>query len=156
MPTLAWLTHDDPIMKQVVDLRFDVLMAPFGVERNDDWNDADPASYHLVALEGDRVIAYARLLAEGRTGQIRQVAVAFDRQGAGVGSALMREVCRRSGELGLEVVYLHARHTAEAFYSRLGFVTVSDEPFPYGRTGIPHVRMEYRQDSEAHTERKFK
>lgn len=144
MATLAWLKHSDAIMQQVVDLRFEVLMEPFGVERDDNWNDADPHSYHLVALEGSRVIGYARLIRDGVGGQVRQVVVAFDRQGAGVGSDLMREVCRRAGELGFEYVYLHARHTAEAFYARLGFVTVSDDPFPYGRTGMPHVRMEYR------------
>lgn len=144
MTAFAWLPHDDPIMSQVVDLRFDVLMAPFGVERDDNWNDDDPASHHLVAIEGDRAIGYARLLVEGGTGQIRQVAVAFDRQGTGVGSQLMSEVCRKADEIGLEVVYLHARHTAEGFYQRLGFVTVTDDPFPYGRTGMPHVRMEYR------------
>ncbi|MCE5203345.1 MAG: GNAT family N-acetyltransferase [Actinomycetia bacterium] len=144
MTQYRWVAHDDPIMQQVLDLRFDVLMAPFGVTRDDDWDDADPASLHLVAVEDGRAVGYARLIIHGGEGQVRQVAVAFDRQRSGIGSRLMREVCAKAVDCGLDVVYLHARHTAESFYTRLGFVRVSEEAFPFGRTGMPHVRMEYR------------
>jgi len=74
-------------MRQVLDLRFDVLMAPFGVTRDDDWDDADPASLHLVAIEDGRAVGYARLIVHGAEGQVRQVAVAFDRQRSGIGSS---------------------------------------------------------------------
>jgi predicted GNAT family N-acyltransferase len=44
---------------------------------------------------------------------------------------------------GLTLLSLNARTTAQGFYSRIGWRTVSDV-FPFGRTGVPHVRMEKR------------
>jgi len=123
-------------------------MAPFGVQRDDNWGDPDPHSFHLLALEGDRVVGYSRLIDDGGSAQIRQVAVAFDRQQTGLGSALMTETLGRAHDLGLSPVFLHARLTAVGFYERLGFVTVSDDPFPYGRTGVLHVRMEWSATQE--------
>lgn len=144
MVELKWVTHDDPCMRDVTDLRWEVLMAPFGVSRDDNWHDDDPHSHHLVAVEDGRVIGYSRLIEDGGAGQIRQVVVAFDRQRAGIGSAMLAETVTKARELGLDPVFLHARTRAETFYQRLGFVTASAEPFPYGRTGQPHVRMEIR------------
>ncbi len=146
MAEYRWVSHDDPKMRDANDLRWEVLMAPFGVARDDDWGDKDPHSYHLVAFEGDRLVGYSRLIDDGGVGQIRQVAVALDRQRSGIGSELVRETVRKARELGLDPIFLHARHHAEGFYERLGFVTVSAEPFPYGRTGMPHVRMDARED----------
>ncbi len=142
--TFEWVQHTDPRMPEVTVLRHEVLMAPFAVKRDDNWGDDDPDSYHLIATDGGRVVAYSRLINDGGTGQIRQVAVAFDRQRTGVGSALMRETVRKAAELGLAPVFLHARVMAMAFYERLGFVNMTDDPFPFGRTGLPHVRMELR------------
>ncbi len=142
MVELRWVTHDDPLMSDVTELRWEVLMEPFGVERDDNWHDDDPHSHHLIAIDEGRVIGYSRLIEDGAAGQIRQVAVAFDRQRSGIGSAMLAETVSKAGELGLDPVFLHARTRAEAFYQRLGFTTASAEPFPYGRTGMPHVRME--------------
>lgn len=130
-------------MAEVSDLRHRVLFLPFGIPRLEEWNDLDPASHHLVVFEDVRPVAYARLIAEGDSAQVRQVAVDDERQRSGVGTALMREVLDRARLMGLGLVYLYARVSAEAFYHRFGFVTVSDDPFPYGRTGVPHVRMEF-------------
>ncbi|MCX8006966.1 MAG: GNAT family N-acetyltransferase [Coriobacteriia bacterium] len=144
MARLVWVAPHDARMRAVCDLRHEVLMAPFGVPRDDDWGDDDPASSHLLALEGERVVGYVRLIVRGEEAQLRHVAVAFDRQRSGVGTALVEEACRRAAELGAGVVHLNARLPAVGFYQRLGFIVTSDEPFSTGRTGLPHVRMERR------------
>lgn len=144
MADLRWVAHDDRLMRDATDLRWKLLMEPFGVTRDGDWDDADPNSRHLIALDEGSVVGYARLIRAASAAQIRQVAVAFDWQRSGIGSALVRETVRAAQEAGLDPVFLHARAYAEAFYERLGFVIVSGEPFPYGRTGMPHVRMEVR------------
>lgn len=117
-------------------------MAPFGVPRDDEWGDEDPASSHLLAIEGERVVGYTRLIVHGDEAQIRHVAVAFDRQRTGIGSALIEEACRKAAAHGARRVHLNARLPAVPFYERLGFVAVTGEPFPSGRTGQLHVRME--------------
>lgn len=144
MVRLEWVASQDARMKAACDLRHEVLMAPFGVPRDDEWGDGDAASSHLLALDGERVVGYARLIMLDGEAKIRQVAVAFDRQRSGIGSALIEETCRRAAAQGARRAYLNARLPAVPFYERLGFAVVSDEPFPSGRTGQPHVRMERR------------
>ncbi|MDI6692691.1 MAG: GNAT family N-acetyltransferase [Anaerosomatales bacterium] len=142
MVRLEWVASDDARMRDVCDLRHEVLMAPFGVARLDEWGDDDPASSHLLALDGERVVGYTRLILDGEEAQLRHVAVAFDKQRAGIGTALIQEACRAAADRGARRVWLNARLPAVPFYERLGFVVTSPEPFPAGRTGQPHVRME--------------
>ncbi len=140
--TLVWVARDDERLREAAILRYEVLMAPFGVPPIDDWDDADAASSHLIAQEDDRVVGYARLIDLGHEGQLRQLAVALDRQRMGIGTRLVEEVLAEASRRGLERLFLHARLAAVPFYERLGFRTVSEEPFPFGRTGQLHVRME--------------
>lgn len=142
MVRLEWVASDDVRMRAVCDLRHEVLMAPFGVPRDDEWGDDDPASSHLLAIDGERVVGYTRLIVHGDEAQVRHVAVAFDRQRSGIGSALIDEACREAAARGARRVHLNARLPAVPFYERLGFVVVSERPFASGRTGQPHVRME--------------
>lgn len=139
---LEWIEVDDPRMAAVHDLRHEALFAPFGIPRDDGWDDLGVDRRHVIAVLDGEVVGYASLLlAEDGTGHVRQVCVRPLLHGGGVGSVIMREVDAEGGRLGLSLLWLNARVTAEAFYRRLGWQTVSGV-FPSGRTGVPHVRME--------------
>jgi GNAT superfamily N-acetyltransferase len=123
-------------------LRHEALFAPFGIPRLDGWEDAGEDRAHLVAVHEGRVVGYACLLFDPEgNGHVRQVSVLPALQRSGIGRALMEEIDAEAGRRRLPLVWLNARHTAEAFYQRLGYATVSGT-FPSGRTGVPHVRME--------------
>jgi GNAT superfamily N-acetyltransferase len=132
-----------PLLTQAVELRYRVLHEPFGVQRDDEWHDDDPASAHVVATVEDDVVGYARLLTEpdGVTGQIRQVAVRPAWERRGIGSALIAAVLDTAGERGLRDVWLNARLTAVPFYEKLGF-RVTSGMFRMPKTYLPHVRMD--------------
>lgn len=139
---LVWIDADDPRMADVHALRHEALFAPFGIPRDDRWDDAGEDRYHLAAQSDGRVVGYACLLIDvSGAGHVRQVSVRPDLQGSGVGRALMSEVDAQAARLGLPLLWLNARITAEPFYQRLGYATVSDR-FPSGRTRMPHVRMQ--------------
>jgi len=139
---LAWIAADDPRMAEVHEVRHQALFAPFGLSRNDCWDDGGEDRRHAIALLDGQVVGYASLLmpSDG-TGHVRQVCVLPGMQDLGIGSALMREVEEEAARLGLPLLWLNARVTAEPFYRRLGWATVSGV-FPSGRTSVPHVRME--------------
>jgi GNAT superfamily N-acetyltransferase len=139
---LRYVAGDDPLMAQVVDLCYETLHRPFGVARDDDWNNLDPGSSHLVALADGRVVGYGRLLVEGDWGHLRQVAVHEEWRGRGIGSWIVHALVELAREKGLPHAYLNARLTAVSLYERRGFSVVSPEPFPMPRTFLPHVRME--------------
>jgi len=72
-------------------------------------------------------------------------AVRPDRQGAGLGGAIVAEADRLGRSWGaarIRMTVISARHDLLAWYHRLGFEPTGDtEPFPYGdeRYGIPTV-----------------
>jgi ribosomal protein S18 acetylase RimI-like enzyme len=131
----------DPVLGGVADLCYETLHRPFGVERNDAWNETDPASTHLVALDGDRLVGYVRLIAEGGGGHVRQVAVAHAYRRRGIAATLVTCVLARARDLRLPFAFLNARENAVSVYERLGFRVV-EGPFRMGRTYLKHVRME--------------
>jgi predicted GNAT family N-acyltransferase len=143
---VRFVPADWPRMPEVAALRYAVLYEPFGVAPDGGWDTDEPGSRHAVALADDgEVLGYARLLpAPGDAErQVRQVTVAPDARGAGVGRALMGAVERRAAEEGAASVWLAARKEAVAFYERLGYAQVGGW-FVSEMTGIPHVRMRKR------------
>ncbi|MDO8880147.1 MAG: GNAT family N-acetyltransferase [Coriobacteriia bacterium] len=139
----VWIAATDPRMAEVHALRHEVLFAPFGLPRDDDWDDEGADRRHLVALAGGRVVGYLNMIVEpAGSGHVRQVSVSGAFQGTGIGRALMLEAEAEATRIGLSLVWLNARVSAEGFYHRLGYRTTSAEPFPSGRTRVPHVRME--------------
>ncbi|MDZ4655220.1 MAG: GNAT family N-acetyltransferase [Coriobacteriia bacterium] len=139
---LEWIETHDSRMAEVDELRYVALYEPFGIPRGDAWNDDVPGVRHLIVLVDAIVVGYACLIIEADRGQVRQVSVSPRLRDTGIGRSLMAEVAEEARRLGLSLVWLNARTTVEDFYHRLGWVTTSGE-FPFGRTGVAHVRMEY-------------
>lgn len=131
----------DPVLLAVRDLCYETLHRPFGVERNDAWNERDPASTHLVVLDGGRLAGYTRLISEGGGAHVRQVVVDRAYRRCGVASALVGAAVAHARESGAPFVFLNAREHAVGLYERLGF-RVTAGPFRMGRTFLRHVRMD--------------
>ena len=81
-----------------------------------------------VAVAGGRVVGAATLLIEhkfinqaGRAGHIEDVAVAADRQGTGIGGALIRYLLARAAEAGCYKTIIDCADDVVPFYERLGF-----------------------------------
>jgi GNAT superfamily N-acetyltransferase len=138
---LRFVSGDDPLMRRVAELCYETLHRPFGVERNDSWGEMDPESVHLVALDGERLAGYARLLFEGRWGHVRQVTVRAGYRRRGIASSLVKTLTDEARRHGSDGVYLNARRRAAGMYERLGFRVVGGT-FRMPRTWLPHVRME--------------
>ena len=139
---LQRIAGNDPLISQVNDLCYATLHEPFGVTRSDDWGHMDPGSTHLVAMDGEAVVGYARLIEQDGWGQIRQVAVYPAYRRRGIAGALMSELVEEARRAGIVRLFLNSRLPAVGLYEKVGFRVVSDKPFPSPRTYLPHVRME--------------
>jgi ribosomal protein S18 acetylase RimI-like enzyme len=135
------VTGTDPVLLRVRDLCYETLHLPFGVTRNDAWNEADPRSTHIVAMDGDRLAGYVRLILEDGGGHVRQVTVSPDYRCRGLASDLVARAVLLAREMELPFAFLNARARAVGLYQRIGF-RITDGPFRMGRTFLPHVRME--------------
>jgi predicted GNAT family N-acyltransferase len=109
--------------------------------------DEDPATFHLAACAGDRVVGVVRFSPatcpwrpEARAPwQLRGMATEPDVRGTGAGRALVVEGLARVAARGGDLVWCDARVPAVGFYERMGFTVVTE---PFDKPGIgPHVGM---------------
>jgi ribosomal protein S18 acetylase RimI-like enzyme len=102
---------------------------------------ADPAYRFHLALDGDRIVGYAKLCApwlpdaEPGARQLSQLYVASDQHGTGIGIALMDwtiATARGDGATALLLTVWEENARAARFYRRYGFVHIGDYGFPTG------------------------
>jgi predicted GNAT family N-acyltransferase len=137
---LRWIPHLSPAYALCVALRRDILRKPLGLEFSEAQLAAEAGDLHLAAFEGEELVAC--LLLTDRGGgrvQMRQVAVREDRQGRGLGAALVAESEAEARRRGFATMILHAREAAVPFYLKLGYALAGE---PFEEVGIPHRAME--------------
>ena len=143
--TWTWFRFNDfdvATFYAYLKLRQDV----FVVEQNciyADLDDLDQAAWHLVGRDASgAVLAGLRLVAPGlkfAEPSLGRVVVATAARKGGTGHALVAEGLAQSARIFAAVGNrIGAQAHLQRFYSRLGFVTVSDE---YDEDGIQHVDM---------------
>ncbi len=102
----------------------------------DEWDDLDDASRHVLAVDAaGQAIGCARLTPQRRIGRM---AVLAAWRGHGVGMALLQHLVAEARALDWDEVQLSAQTHALPFYERAGFVAFGDL---YQDAGIPHRMM---------------
>lgn len=125
--------------KKMVELRNDVLLAPIGLPYYEEVLKDDVKSIHCVAFEEDRAVACCVLtdLGDGLV-QLRQMAVASDKQNKGFGAELIAFAEEVARENDFKEIMLHARRVAENFYLQNKYYFVGEE---FDEVDIPHFEM---------------
>ena len=123
-----------------VELRRQVLRIPLGLDFTPEELDKEGCDVFLVGMKEDKAVATLVLttLEDGEV-KMRQVAVADEVQGLGLGSAIVKDAERIATEAGFTKMVVSARLPAVAFYEGLGYTAVGDN---YTEIGIPHQRLE--------------
>jgi ribosomal-protein-alanine N-acetyltransferase len=107
-----------------------------------------PASrYYLVADDGGRVAGYAGLLGAGWQGDVLTLAVAADRWGHGIGSALLDALLAEAARRGCIEVFLEVRADnarAQRLYRRHQFTEIGIRRGYYQPSGVDAVVMKRR------------
>ncbi len=122
-------------------LRRAVFIDEQGVPEAMEWDDDDVRALHAVCRNRlGLALATGRLLPAGAGGVSRlgRMAVRRDIRGSGHGEQVLGALvgaARQRGDLAIEI---HAQRSAEAFYSRAGFVA---EGPTFDEAGMPHVAM---------------
>lgn len=120
----------------------------FVVEQNCVYADIDSLDMrgdtrHLLAWQGDTLVAYARLLDPAQNAGrvvIGRVVTNAQARGTGLGHALMAQALEACAQCwpGL-AIYLSAQAHLQGYYGRYGFVACSDI---YLEDGIEHIGMQ--------------
>jgi predicted GNAT family N-acyltransferase len=120
-------------------VRRSVFILEQGVPEHEEWDAADPASRHVLAVIPKRdAVGTARLEPAGKIGR---VAVLPQYRGTGIGGAMIGHLVDLARTLGLTQVHLNSQSSAIGFYARMGFRAEGPE---FVEVGIPHRRMVLR------------
>lgn len=131
----TWV-HDEAELKRV---RTEVFIEEQAIPEAEEWDELDPTSWHVLALDGERQpIGTGRLTPDHKIGRM---AVVKAWRGKGVGEAIMRVLIERARQTGIPALEMHAQSYAIPFYERCGFSAYGEE---FMECDIPHrmMRME--------------
>ena len=124
------------------DLRYEILRKPWNQPATTTRDDSEDISVHLLMVDDkEEAVATGRLqLNNDDEGQIRSMAVRTDRQGQGLGKAMMKKIEAVATERRLRRIVLDARQEAVGFYEKMGYKVIADSYFLFNT--IRHFRME--------------
>lgn len=122
-----------------IDLRNDAFRKPWGLNIRDEDLTSDKDMDMYGAYLAGRLIATIFLAEDDKdTARIKSVAIIEDYRKQGLGRYLMHFIEEKAREKGYTKANLMGRVSAEDFYNKLGYKTIS-EPFDFKT--IPHIYM---------------
>jgi predicted GNAT family N-acyltransferase len=123
----------------MVKLREDVLRKPLGLCFTKEELEQEKDHLLISAYEDDQLKGCCMLVNEGETVRLRQMAVLNEKQGKGIGRALMLFAENLARDRGYSKITMHARKNAVGFYEKMGYKRTSGE---FMELNIPHYVME--------------
>jgi predicted GNAT family N-acyltransferase len=134
----------EEMLQQALDIRMAVFVNEQGVpaDLEKDEYDASPDAcrHHLLSMDDGQAVATGRWKTyEPGVAKMQRIAVLKSQRGQGYGKQLLLEMEQDAKACGYEASLLDAQCSAETFYRKIGYETISTEPFL--DAGILHVRM---------------
>lgn len=127
--------------KELLDLRYKILLQPLGLKFLDSYREEEASFLHVGCVENstDELIG-GLILVPVNNEEIRVMQVAIDtiHQGEGIGKKLVEHAENIAREIGYEKLVMHAMLSVVGFYEKLGFKQDSDL---FEEKGISFVRM---------------
>ena len=138
--TFNELTIDE--LYEIVKSRFEVFVCEQKIVEDQEFDDKDKVSYHIMLKENDKVVAYCRIVPKE---------IGYDY--TSIGRVLVLSSYRRKGiaqemikvaldfiknNLNENIVVLSGQLYTKGLYESVGFNVISDV---YDEVNIPHVKM---------------
>ena len=134
------LTIDE--MYEIAKSRFEVFVCEQEITEEQDFDDKDKVSYHMMLKDEGRIIAYSRIVPKKVAYEnisIGRVLVLKGYRRKGIAQKMMKSALEFiKNNLNENVVVLSAQEYAKEMYLSVGFKVVSDI---YDEVNIPHVKM---------------
>lgn len=125
--------------QQSLVLRETILRAPLGLTLSDQDLAGENKQLHFGVFNHDQIQAVVLLKPiNATTLKLRQMAVASEQQGQGLGKALIQYAEREASKLNYKSIEMAARLTAVPFYQSLGYEVLGTH---FKEVGIEHIKM---------------
>ncbi|MEO8855278.1 MAG: GNAT family N-acetyltransferase [Ginsengibacter sp.] len=127
---------------QMIKLRYEILRKPLKLDFTEEQLQKEKNDILIGAFEEDKILGCCLLTKEDQnTVRLRQMAVANNLQGKGIGASMMNYAENIARDAGYKNIIMHARKTAIGFYEKLGYTVTGNE---FTEVSIPHYVMEKR------------
>jgi predicted GNAT family N-acyltransferase len=137
---LKLIDFGSPEYKQMVQLRYNILRKPLGLEFDPHELEQERHDILLGCFDDGKLEGCCMLTQTGpKEVRLRQMAVISGLQGKGLGKALIQFAENIARDRGFKVICMHARKSAMGFYEKLGYEKIGDE---FTEVTIPHYKME--------------
>jgi N-acetylglutamate synthase-like GNAT family acetyltransferase len=139
---LKIIDHGSKEYRQMVDLRYELLRKPLGLQFSPEELEREKEDILIGAFDDDKMLGCCLLTRVGPdTCRLRQMAVHNSLQGKGIGATMMNFAENVARDVGYKHMTMHARKNVVGFYEKLGYHVTSTE---YEEITIPHCTMEKR------------
>lgn len=134
------IDHNTSEYQKMLALRYQVLREPLGLTFLMEDLEKEKDDILIAAFEEDTLLGCCLLTkSDHNTVRLRQMAVAGNLQGKGIGQQMMQFAENVARDIGNHKITMHARKGAIGFYEKQGYSIVSDE---FEEVTIPHYIME--------------
>ena len=133
--TYKYIDYKSKKFEQVVELRFNVLFAPYNKVEKYDYDELDYISLHLVALDKEKVVGYSRITNDNGLGKITNVVVDSEYAQRGIGFEMMKIHIIKAKECNMNYLHLNSRLDTINFYKKVGF-ECKDDTFVSEKSGL--------------------
>lgn len=123
---------------EIKKLRTQTFVVEKGVPAEIEFDGKDAQHLHFCLYDESKLVACARVSAEGSNLHAGRVAVKTELRGKGYGRLLFEHIVTYAVENGFQAIELGAIETAVEFYKKIGFATVGEY---YLEAGWPHIDM---------------
>ena len=135
------IEHNSKEYWDTVHLRELVLRQPLGMRFSSEELELENNSYHIAAYdENHKIIGTAMFVPLSTTKlKMRQVVIADEWQGRGIGKDLIEFAETFAKSKGYEMIEANVRQTAMGFYETMNYQKKGKE---FTEVGIPHMKVE--------------
>ena len=134
------IEHSSKDYHKMIELRLQVLLQPIGVPASYINLEKEKEDMLIGAFDEEKMIGCCVLTPKSDDIiQLRQMAVAEDRQGKRVGNAIITFAESMAKEKGYKVLVMHARNPVIEFYEKCGYKITGEE---FYEVGIAHHKMQ--------------
>ena len=138
--SLKQIDHGSQQYLQMVNLRDNLLRRPIGLTFSHDELIKEIDDTLIACMEDEKMLGCCILTKlDNTTARLRQMAVADNLQGKGVGASIMNFAENLAADKGYKKIILHARDTVIGFYEKFGYKIVGNQ---FIEVNLPHHSME--------------
>lgn len=137
---IKYIEFNNKLFEQISELRYKVLFEPYHKVNKYSYDSLDQKSFHLAALDGDKVVGYSRLTDFNGKGKITNVFVIPEYENLKIGHRMLKKHIIKAKENNLKKLYLNARISTLNFYKKAGFIE-NGEPFISDKSGLKLQNM---------------